>query len=81
MKNQEKYHHLISLLPDNIFRPGDVVIAYGKHRIVTESMGGLVVTGKGRGNVLRLSPSNITCLVARNLKLKSGVKFCGVVGE
>jgi len=81
MKNHEKYKKLISLLPENTFRPGDVVIAYGKHRLVTESSGGLVVVGKGRGNVLNLSPNNIASLVARNLKLKPGVKFCGVVGE
>lgn len=81
MKNHDKYQQLTSLLPDNTFRPGDVVIAYGKHRLVTESMGGLVIVGKGRGNVLLLSVSNITCLVARNLKLKPGVKFCGVMGE
>lgn len=56
-------------------------MAYGKHRLVTESMGGLVIVGKGRGNVLLLSVNNIAGLVARNFKLKPGVKFCGVVGE
>ena len=81
MKNHEKYQQLTSLLPENIFRPGDVVIAYGKHRLVTESRGGLVVIGKGRGHTLLLSVNNITALVARNLRLKPGVKFCGVVGE
>lgn len=81
MKNQDKYQQLTSLLPENTFRPGDVVIAYGKHRLVTESRGGLVVVGKGRGHTLLLSVNNITALVARNLKLKPGVKFCGVVGE
>lgn len=81
MKNHERYQKLTTLLPENVFRPVDVVIAYGKHRFVTESNGGLVVVGKGRGNVLMLSVNNITGLVARNLKLKPGVKFCGVVGE
>lgn len=81
MNNKERYAQLLSKLPDNNYRPGDVVMVYGKPRLVTESSGGMVKVGKGRGHSMMFSPSNITGLVVRNLKLKPGVSFCGVVGE
>lgn len=81
MNNAERYSQLVSALPKNNYRPGDVVMVYGKPRLVTESCGGLVKVGKGRGHSMMLSVSNVTGLVVKNLKLKPGVSFCGVVGE
>lgn len=81
MNNKERYDQLISELPKNNYRPGDVVMVYDKPRLVTEVFGGLVKVGKGRGHSMMLSVSNVTGLVVRNLKLKPGVRFCGVAGE
>lgn len=78
MANEERYGDLLSQRQPNNYRVGDVVIVFGKPRLVTLSEGGLIVVGKGRGNVHNVTPNLIERLVVRNYKLKAGYSFCGV---
>lgn len=80
MTNKERFEELQRLLPVNKYRAGDVVLAYGKPRLITHSSGGLVVVGKGRGYTMHLSHGNIERLIVRNYRLKPGYSFCGVKG-
>ena len=61
-------------------RPGDVVLVNGRKRLVTEVAGGMVKLGRGRGHSRYESIHSVETVVVRNLKLKPGVSFCGVVG-
>lgn len=61
-------------------RPGDVVLFNGRKKLVTEVTGGLVKLGRGRGNTVYKSIYSVEQIIVRNLKLKPGVSFCGVVG-
>lgn len=80
MTLSEKYEERLAELPANNFRVGDVVLIYGKKRLVTFVSGGLIKTGSGRGFSKYWTVGNIGSLVVRNFKLKPGFKFDGVTG-
>lgn len=80
--NKQRYEELASVRKENNLKPGDVIMLYGKPRLITEVYGGLIKIGKGRGYVMYINILSVPdgCLVVRNFKLKPGFKFCGVVG-
>ena len=78
--NAERYQEMMDSYPANNFREGDVVLIYGKPRLVTYVSGGLVKTGKGRGYSQHWSLNNISRIIVRNFKLKPGRSFDGVTG-
>ena len=80
MTLSEKYEERLAELPVNNFRVGDVVLIYGKKRLVTFISGGLIKTGSGRGFSKHWTTNQINSLVVRNFKLKPGFKFDGVAG-
>lgn len=81
--NKQRYEELASVRKENNLKPGDVIMLYGKPRLITEVCGGFIKIGKGRGHVIHTNILSVPdgCLIVRNLKLKPGFKFCGVTGE
>lgn len=75
-----RYEEWLSQLKHPDVRPGDVVLVNGQKKLVTEVTGGMVKLGQGRGNTRYESIYSVETVVVRNLKLKPGVSFCGVVG-
>ena len=61
-------------------RPGDVVLVNGQKKLVTAVTCSLVKLGHGRGNTRYESIYSVERVIVRNLKLKPGVSFCGMVG-
>lgn len=75
-----RYDELLAKLPKNIYRAGDVIIVYGKPRLVVCVNGGLITTGSGRGYRKHWTVNQVSRLVFRNFKLKTGKTFNGVIG-
>lgn len=75
-----RYEEQLAQLKHPDVRPGDVVLVNGKKKLVTEVAGGLVKLGRGRGHSRFESIYSVEAVIVRNLKLKPGVSFCGVVG-
>lgn len=75
-----RYEERLAQLKHPDARPGDVVLVNGKKKLVTEVAGGLVKLGQGRGNTRYESIYSVEQVIVRNLKLKPGVSFCGMVG-
>lgn len=75
-----RYEERLAQLKHPDVRPGDVVLVNGRKRLVTEVAGGMVKLGRGRGHSRYESIYSVEMVVVRNLKLKPGVSFCGVVG-
>lgn len=61
-------------------RPGDIVLIYGKPRLVVYVGESLVVTGNGRGYRKYWNADQISGIVVRSFKLKPGKTFNGVAG-
>lgn len=75
-----RYEERLAQLKHPDVRPSDVVLVNGKNKLVTEVAGGLVKLGQGRGNTRYESVYSVERVIVRNLKLKPGVSFCGMVG-
>lgn len=75
-----QYEERLAQLKHPDVRPDDVVLVNGQKKLVTEVTGGLVKLGCGRGNTAYGSIYSVEQIIVRNLKLKPGVSFCGVVG-
>lgn len=75
-----RYEERLAQLKHLDVRPGDVVLFNGRKKLVTEVNGGSVKLGRGRGNTAYGSIYSVEQIIVRNLKLKPGVSFCGVVG-
>lgn len=75
-----RYEERLAQIKHLDVRPGDVVLFNGRKKLVTEVDGGLVKLGHGRGNTRYESIYSVERVIVRNLKLKPGVSFCGMVG-
>lgn len=75
-----RYEERLAQLKSLDVRPGDVVLFNGRKKLVTEVNSALVKLGRGRGNTRYESIYSVEQIIVRNLKLKPGVSFCGVVG-
>lgn len=75
-----RYEERLAQIKHLDVRPGDVVLFNGRKKLVTEVDGGLVKLGRGRGNTRYESIYSVERVIVRNLKLKPGVSFCGMVG-
>ena len=59
-------------------RPGDIVMVYGRPRLVLKVKLDTLVTGNGRGYWQYWAKDQVSEVIARNFKLKPGKTFDGV---